>query len=205
MVCNNLWISIHALREEGDPIRAMPLLVVIISIHALREEGDTGVTAETAEAILFLSTPSARRATPDGDSCKRNIEISIHALREEGDQSPRAEHTKSLLISIHALREEGDRDSTCMKSRPSNFYPRPPRGGRRQQPYKISCPQGDFYPRPPRGGRQHRAALALDADQFLSTPSARRATKVDGHGLLPERFLSTPSARRATALCPAAS
>ena len=34
--------------------------------------------------------------------------------------------------------------------------------------------------------------------EFLSTPSARRATKGNGHGLLPERFLSTPSARRAT-------
>ena len=36
-----LNISIHALREEGDPIRYIRLSVSIyISIHALREEGD---------------------------------------------------------------------------------------------------------------------------------------------------------------------
>ena len=35
-----------------------------------------------------------------------------------------------VTISIHALREEGDFPSP-MKSRPhTNFYPRPPRGGR---------------------------------------------------------------------------
>ena len=35
-------ISIHALREEGDPqkICEPPLLLGLISIHALREEGD---------------------------------------------------------------------------------------------------------------------------------------------------------------------
>ena len=37
----------------------------------------------------------------------------------------------SVLISIHALREEGD---PCRKNagrKQPNFYPRPPRGGRR--------------------------------------------------------------------------
>ena len=34
-------ISIHALREEGDPVlRAARVAVKPISIHALREEGD---------------------------------------------------------------------------------------------------------------------------------------------------------------------
>ena len=36
-----------------------------------------------------------------------------------------------LLISIHALREEGDGLSASTCSMYSNFYPRPPRGGRR--------------------------------------------------------------------------
>ena len=35
--------------------------------------------------------------------------------------------------------------------------------------------------------------------QFLSTPSARRATRAGGVLLLDLKFLSTPSARRATA------
>ena len=34
---------------------------------------------------LFLSTPSARRATPPESEGTMQAEISIHALREEGD------------------------------------------------------------------------------------------------------------------------
>ena len=57
---------------------------------------------------LFLSTPSARRATPGAESGHAGSTISIHALREEGD--------------IPAARRGSMR---------INFYPRPPRGGRR--------------------------------------------------------------------------
>ena len=35
-----------------------------------------------------------------------------------------------------------------------------------------------FYPRPPRGGRPSRSGNELHPTQFLSTPSARRATEV---------------------------
>ena len=35
-----------------------------ISIHALREEGDPTNLAAFADREIFLSTPSARRATP---------------------------------------------------------------------------------------------------------------------------------------------
>ena len=57
----------------------------------------------------------------------------------------------------------------------------------------------NFYPRPPRGGRQAVGAHVALHIGFLSTPSARRAT----FQLLPVLdpgggFLSTPSARRAT-------
>ena len=79
---------------------------------------------------LFLSTPSARRATPCGLPapcsagdfyprpprggrlllhlhCRELLHISIHALREEGDLLfQRRFH--AVKISIHALREEGD-------------------------------------------------------------------------------------------------
>ena len=36
---------------------------IIISIHALREEGDMVVNEKVADRTIFLSTPSARRAT----------------------------------------------------------------------------------------------------------------------------------------------
>ena len=41
-------------------------------------------------------------------------------------------------------------------------------------------PGTDFYPRPPRGGRPTSAASRSVLSQFLSTPSARRATRVVG-------------------------
>ena len=91
-----------------------------ISIHALREEGDD-------KTSLF----------------ERFQIISIHALREEGDQVRQVQASLGD-ISIHALREEGDlglRHSGCCVS---DFYPRPPRGGRphilyqRAKPWPIS-------------------------------------------------------------------
>ena len=62
-------------------------LVEIISIHALREEGDRSVWAALKHQIIFLSTPSARRATVSLSNRCPTWEISIHALREEGDFS----------------------------------------------------------------------------------------------------------------------
>ena len=57
-------ISIHALREEGDPTDLVRSeFSVPISIHALREEGDPVTRRTSAGMSLFLSTPSARRAT----------------------------------------------------------------------------------------------------------------------------------------------
>ena len=56
---------------------------------------------------IFLSTPSARRATRVicfNGSCWI---ISIHALREEGDTGGKS-IPQIREISIHALREEGD-------------------------------------------------------------------------------------------------
>ena len=59
-------ISIHALREEGD-LQKQPLhLCGSISIHALREEGDLCDFGLVPVVFLFLSTPSARRATVSG-------------------------------------------------------------------------------------------------------------------------------------------
>ena len=100
-----------------------------ISIHALREEGDKQAPETTTGGIAFLSTPSARRATVQRDSVSVSGHISIHALREEGDSIGRLPHRHNR-----------------------NFYPRPPRGGRRigRLPHRHNR---NFYPRPPRGGR----------------------------------------------------
>ena len=125
----------------------------------------------------FLSTPSARRATLAAVAGHGPLNISIHALREEGDVRFLV-LIQDKLISIHALREEGD-------ARSIGF---------------ISSGCGNFYPRPPRGGRHNTEAVKLLLKEFLSTPSARRATEVhEAMDKYIDEFLSTPSARRATA------
>ena len=124
--------------------------------------------------------------------------ISIHALREEGDYGQDGLDVELCEISIHALREEGDKI-----------------------PFQGCKGLIDFYPRPPRGGRLVDAIPYVAAVEFLSTPSARRATlgvaaeaeldAISIHALREEgdrcsssrncttrAFLSTPSARRAT-------
>ena len=126
----------------------------MISIHALREEGDGRKTSWCFGIKKFLSTPSARRAT-DHDLVVEDLHcISIHALREEGDYC----HRK-------AGRPEGD------------FYPRPPRGGRPSSLATMRKSWANFYPRPPRGGRRLTYQPRGGQSLFLSTPSARRATR----------------------------
>ena len=85
---HQITISIHALREEGDLIQhGKDLAQLVISIHALREEGDLMRIYILSSSSVFLSTPSARRATYDYGNNTAQIVISIHALREEGDQT----------------------------------------------------------------------------------------------------------------------
>ena len=193
-------------------------------------------------AGIFLSTPSARRATiplscghtfrrisihalrEEGDFCmverQRQERISIHALREEGDEQQAAMSYNSA-ISIHALREEGDRRSRRGRGLQSNFYPRPPRGGRRTRDKKsafrsqfLSTPsarratvfaglnRGDlfnFYPRPPRGGRRGQRRQAQRGHEISIHALREEGDETRAaYNALPWKFLSTPSARRAT-------
>ena len=60
-----------------------------ISIHALREEGDSQRLRPRLPKQKFLSTPSARRATDKPHAKTLFKAISIHALREEGDRAAR--------------------------------------------------------------------------------------------------------------------
>ena len=123
--------------------------------------------------------------------------ISIHALREEGDLYI-PYYNAAGEISIHALREEGDTLTVSARIPSTYFYPRPPRGGRREKTGEfiedkefLSTPSARratvtqairgqwptyFYPRPPRGGRHQPDFIADFYFIFLSTPSARRAT-----------------------------
>ena len=153
-----------------------------ISIHALREEGDPVCPVVSCRSILFLSTPSARRAT-GGDLAL------VYALGQ--------------FLSTPSARRATTMP-TCPLSNFTNFYPRPPRGGRpftlierlslesisihalrEEGDYRCGGSKGqgpaDFYPRPPRGGRLSAYSMFLSTCIFLSTPSARRATLFTRH------------------------
>ncbi len=133
----------------------------------------------TKKGVLFLSTPSARRATARWRRPAAMEVISIHALREEGDGYRCCVFGCLCPISIHALREEGDQGVLPLPTRRKYFYPRPPRGGRRveQTSHAMTI---YFYPRPPRGGRLAIRTREFRLILFLSTPSARRATAWEG-------------------------
>ena len=146
-------ISIHALREEGDPLpccRGFMLpdfyprpprggrlcnawshgVAIGISIHALREEGDVVTVVEPHLNQRFLSTPSARRAT-------LVFGVTVGICKFLSTPSARRATSRRLCagtgqaISIHALREEGDDFFSFLCYSCTDFYPRPPRGGRR--------------------------------------------------------------------------
>ena len=102
---------------------------------------------------VFLSTPSARRATRKAKETIRRQIISIHALCEEGDVAKAAYKWICWAISIHALCEEGDATHDGRFLFTASF---------------LSTPSA-------RRATEVMAAAEV-ADEFLSTPSARRAT-----------------------------
>ena len=123
-----------------------------ISIHALCEEGDVSRPAGSSSRPLFLSTPSARRAT------KNLIVVNTYGIFLSTPSARRAtyaDHVRDaqLQISIHALCEEGD-----------------------SMAFSLQGHAGNFYPRPLRGGRRLSIMFIMSDSLFLSTPSARRAT-----------------------------
>ena len=167
-------ISIHALREEGDPPSSKSGRPSANFYPRPPRGGRLFCAARAASSRVFLSTPSARRATRAGEPFLLLPEISIHALREEGDLS-------AMFLIV----------------RSDYFYPRPPRGGRQKaRTTAISIPQ--FLSTPSARRATWPVSLICPVMLFLSTPSARRATSrpFPSFGLCP--FLSTPSARRAT-------
>ena len=147
-------ISIRALREEGDngKVGATTISSLFLSTPSARRATDWRSSSLRRE--LFLSTPSARRATKRARHDRRLGIISIHALREEGDL--RRQHgARRSRISIHALREEGD---TAGEAMPLHL----------QISIHALREEGDA----------HGDIRASVAAIFLSTPSARRATAV---------------------------
>ena len=95
-----------------------------ISTHALREEGDNRSPFVPCSRMIFLPTPSARRATRRRVPHVHVLAISTHALREEGDKYVVGILARAL-ISTHALREEGDCSTQRPKASSLPFLPTP--------------------------------------------------------------------------------
>ena len=127
--------------------------------------------------IIFLSTPSARRATfwcaslrlsrsyfyprpPRGGRRFTSFQWFLSILKFLSTPSARR---ATMLVRVKVVRiiqflsTPSARRATCGPARlaPAGRY---------------------FYPRPPRGGRRVRVAGEFPRQEFLSTPSARRAT-----------------------------
>ena len=148
------------------------------------------------EEKVFLSTPSARRATPSPLWSPRTWSY-FYPRPPRGGRHP-GYNIGELLGNFYPRPPRGGRQ-VCVDAgilvgdfyprpprggRPDHlmcaaifmdFYPRPPRGGRRRN-HAGRNPPAYFYPRPPRGGRLSRSTSKVNRSVFLSTPSARRAT-----------------------------
>ena len=147
------YISIHALRVEGDVIYIFIFVFVpSISIHALRVEGDP----HNMYAIACTHF------------------ISIHALRVEGDHPSAKSISKKFYF--YPRPPGGGRPFQLSTGLPQkHFYPRPPGGGRRA-PFFALCSICRFLSTPSgwRATRTHK--ITEHHTVFLSTPSGWRAT-----------------------------
>ena len=176
-----------------------PAYLLQISIHALREEGDQHHRSNNQRFKNFYPRPPRGGRPSKMGSLWSVSRISIHALREVGDQQrffcPQAHG------NFYPRPPRGGRPHNNYRAGATeqHFYPRPPRGGRHAsaslsvlqwrisihalreegdtRPRPVALSPGHFYPRPPRGGRRLPRHVPHGGFRFLSTPSARRATK----------------------------
>ena len=107
---------------------------VYISIHAPREGSDGYAEANSGKRWKFLSTLPARGATTPPKRAARSRSISIHAPREGSDLDTQRERELAELF-LSTLPARGA-TTGCRPTfpRPGYFYPRSPRGERRNCP-----------------------------------------------------------------------
>ena len=146
-------ISIHALREEGDRPRRRRCWRRSNFYPRPPRGGRHKGGMDAAQRLLFLSTPSARRATSLASFNKIHKTNFYPRPPRGGRPICTKTFVQHFVISIHALREEGDSIVLPRVVVQTDFYPRPPRGGRRPSGTPPAA-RSYFYPRPPRGGRR---------------------------------------------------
>ena len=149
-------ISIHALREEGDGRKGGRPRKAKDFYPRPPRGGRQGLIYDMMDTTAFLSTPSARRATDQTVWPLPSRHISIHALREEGDLPGHPTFCWQHRISIHALREEGDEEMQALRC----------------------CLFGISIHALREEGDSLLLRPVYRIGKFLSTPSARRATRI---------------------------
>ena len=98
---------------EGDDSNESEVNEVVISIHSLRMEGDDIIPGTMTNIFYFNPLPPH-----GGRHCGTFLflfcfNISIHSLRMEGDVKKHLFQGHELDISIHSLRMEGDSPVSC--------------------------------------------------------------------------------------------
>ena len=91
-----MLISIHALLAESDVMDTLILANAMLFLSTLSLRRATGKVNVVEPGLAFLSTLSLRRATSAGCSCHSVRPISIHALLAESD-SKSAQNSGALL------------------------------------------------------------------------------------------------------------
>ena len=174
---NIAFLSTSPARGTTRHIVAVCPLFRFLSTSPARGTTQDHHQAETAEG--FLSTSPARGTTRQAFQ-PQTCAFDFYPRPPRGGRqffiSPR---TPLAQISIHVPREGDDptldaafvfpalflstspaRGTTTSRPRPCGrgryFYPRPPRGGRRNAVWQLLLSR-NFYPRPPRGGRHGQA------------------------------------------------
>ena len=124
-------ISIHALREEGDFCR-MKLRVIAGYFYPRPPRGGRHRRiAARQQCVIFLSTPSARRATPKYRPPSSDADNFYPRPPRGGRLLPTWAPPLIWIYFYPRLREEGDGEiSMSVPLAIKYFYPRPPRGGR---------------------------------------------------------------------------
>ena len=123
-------ISIHALREEGDKLKATQTNATLNFYPRPPRGGRPASKRKFRDITKFLSTPSARRATGWEPQDLENLYNFYPRPPRGGRLLDYMGVPTKTAISIHALREEGDAATLTLRAQIENFYPRPPRGGR---------------------------------------------------------------------------
>lgn len=136
---------------------------VCVVTGLLYPQGESGAAATEKTRVLRVGCRAGIKIARGGrfvpsSSCYRlkltgplrPVHISIPALRTEGDFFEPAGQSQTFIPGLHT---EGDGAGRAVRTRPADFYPHPPCGGRLPTSINYINPMDLFLPTPSRRGR----------------------------------------------------